>query len=73
MAVPLLPHSYVNESDVTYIQIVEVYKIAQPTPASQATLTTFDLNLPNKKSFDLHMFTNNIKNGIVTVNGYLKR
>ena len=42
-------------------------------PISQATPTTFDLNLRNEKLFDLHMFTSNITTGIVIVNGYRRQ
>ena len=42
------------------------------TPVSQATLTTFELDLGNEKSFDLHMFTGNITNSTVLVNRYLQ-
>ena len=54
-------------------RIIEVYKIPQSTLVSQATPTTFDLNLCNGKSFDLHMFTGNTANGIVTINSYHKQ
>ena len=66
--VPLLLRSYFNATDVTLTN----RRSLQDTPAIPSFISNtnhFDLDLRDGKSFDLYMFTGNITNGIVTVNG----
>ena len=69
MAVPLLLHTFINESHVTQTKSSSL----QNTPPTQASQATFDLNFRDEKLPDLHMFNGNIMNSIVIVNLYLKQ
>ena len=73
MALPLIPHSYVNGSDMTYKQNRKRLQNAPANSSFKGNTDHFDHDLRNEKSFDLHMFTGNITTGIVTVNGYRKQ
>ena len=65
-------YSHISMEVMWRKQVIEVYKILQFHKQHRRLLTLVFI-LYHKKSFDLLIFTGNIKNFIVTVNGYQKQ